>query len=80
MNSPLLQQKHTRVSSCHTQYEAVCEKVQWKEEETDDRDELCVCVEPLRVTHKAVVQCDCILRAVLFWCSASTMTSSNNSN
>lgn len=77
------------MSSCHTQYEAVCEKVQWKEQEIDDRDELsykealdsmCVCVKPLRVTHKAVVECDCILRAVLFWCSVSTMTSPNNSN
>lgn len=87
MNSPLLQQKHTWVGSCHTQYEAVCEKVQWKEEETDDRDELSykealdsMCVEPLRVTHKTVASCDYILRAVLFWCSASTMTSPNNSN
>lgn len=73
------------MGSCHTQYEAVCEKVQWKEEETDDRDELSykealgsTCVEPLRVAHKTV--CDYVLRAVLFWCTASTVTSPNNSN
>lgn len=92
MNSPLLQQKHIWVGSCHTQYEAVCEKVQWKEEETDDRDELSSkealgsmshtdCV---RHSHQSrtqtVASCDYTLRAVLFWRSASTMTSPNKSN